>query len=53
MSYIPSTTLRSVWPTLNDQNKLSIQLQLDQLFERYEKYNNNQEGDWGVLGGRE
>lgn len=34
MSYIPGTTLAEVWPSLSQENKLSIQQQLDDIFRR-------------------
>ncbi|KAM7206003.1 Protein kinase-like domain containing protein [Rhypophila sp. PSN 637] len=51
MSYIPSTTLRSVWSTLSHDNKLSIQLQLDQLFARLREIKQPKGGRLGGAGG--
>lgn len=50
MSYIPSTTLKSVWPTLSDSNKLSIQRQLNQIFMRLREFK-QKDRRLGGLGG--
>ncbi|KAK4208118.1 kinase-like domain-containing protein [Rhypophila decipiens] len=50
MSYVPSTTLASMWSTLSHDNKLSIQLQLDQLFTRLRGIK-QQGGRLGGVGG--
>jgi Phosphotransferase enzyme family len=34
MSYVPGTTLRAAWPELTDDNKISIQNRLQELFSR-------------------
>ncbi|KAK3295076.1 kinase-like domain-containing protein [Chaetomium fimeti] len=51
MSYIPSTTLHDVWPSLSRQNKLSIQRQLDQLFKRLRDLKQQPGGRLGGVGG--
>ncbi|KAH6845862.1 hypothetical protein B0I37DRAFT_193408 [Chaetomium sp. MPI-CAGE-AT-0009] len=51
MSYIPSTTLRDVWPSLSHQNKLSIKWQLGQLFKQLREIKQQPGGRLGGVGG--
>ncbi|KAK4040960.1 kinase-like domain-containing protein [Parachaetomium inaequale] len=50
-SYVPSTTLQSVWPGLGHENKLSIQRQLDQILTRLRDIRQQPGGRLAGVGG--
>jgi aminoglycoside phosphotransferase (APT) family kinase protein len=51
MSYIPSTTLQTAWPSLSHENKISIQRQLDDLFTKLREIKQQSGGRLGGVGG--